>query len=68
MTMRCECTGCGEDCSHAYATHNGYPYHFGCLPEKPKRKSLDELLSALPVVGFINVDNPRDPRNKVTLR
>ena len=38
MTMRCECTGCGEDCSHAYGTHNGYPYHFGCLPVTPKRR------------------------------
>lgn len=32
MTMRCECTGCGEDCSHAYGTYMGDPYHFGCIP------------------------------------
>lgn len=32
--MKVECTGCGEDCSHAYGTHDGYPYHFGCIPAK----------------------------------
>lgn len=26
------CVRCGEDCSNAYGTHWGYPYHFGCLP------------------------------------
>jgi len=37
--MKVECYGCGRDCSHSYGTYNGYPYHFGCLPEKrPKRK------------------------------
>jgi len=34
MTMKVECYGCGEDCSHAYGTYNGYPCHFGCLPVK----------------------------------
>jgi hypothetical protein len=37
MTMKTECCGCGEDCSHAYGTYQGYPYHFGCLPT-PNRK------------------------------
>lgn len=39
MTMRVECCECGEDCSHAYATHRGYPYHFGCLPLPKRNKS-----------------------------
>ena len=37
MTTKTECYGCGGDCSQAYGTHQGYPYHFGCLPT-PKRK------------------------------
>lgn len=36
MTMKVECYGCGQDCSHAYGTYFGYPYHFGCLPVKRK--------------------------------
>ena len=36
--IRAECAACGEDCSHAYATYNGEPYHFGCLPVKPKKQ------------------------------
>lgn len=36
--MIVECTGCGEDCSHSYGTHKGYPYHFGCLPTSTKRR------------------------------
>lgn len=28
------CTGCGQDCSRAYATWHGYPYHVSCLPTK----------------------------------
>lgn len=32
--MKVECYGCGEDCSHAYGTYQGFPYHFGCLPVK----------------------------------
>ncbi len=30
--MKTTCTACGLDCSHAYGTHKGDPYHFGCLP------------------------------------
>lgn len=30
-------------------------------------KSLDDLLSSMPVVGTINVDNPRDPKNRAPL-
>ena len=40
-----ECTRCGEDCSNAYGTHYGYPYHFGCLPlskEKPEWVEAEE--------------------------
>lgn len=38
MTMRVECFGCGEDCSHAYATYLGDPYHFGCIPVRRNRR------------------------------
>ena len=38
MIMKVQCAGCGEDCSHAYATWKGDPYHFGCIPVKPKWK------------------------------
>jgi len=36
--MKAYCTGCGEDCSHAYGTYQGYPYHFGCIPMRRKRR------------------------------
>ncbi|HWX30132.1 MAG TPA: hypothetical protein VNZ53_22180 [Steroidobacteraceae bacterium] len=36
--MKVQCYGCGQDCSNAYGTHNGYPYHFGCLPIPSKKK------------------------------
>jgi len=39
MTFKVECAGCGEDCSNAYCTHYGYPYHAMCLPV-PKRTRL----------------------------
>lgn len=29
---RFNCRGCGRDCSRAYGTYEGYPYHFACLP------------------------------------
>ena len=35
--MKAICFGCGDDCSHAYATHKGYPYHVGCLPVPAKK-------------------------------
>lgn len=35
--MKTICTSCGHDCSHAYATWHGDPYHFGCMP-LPKNK------------------------------
>lgn len=47
MTMRCECTGCGEDCSHAYGTFNGDPYHFSCLPAKQHRRRCADCRAAL---------------------
>lgn len=28
--MKVECAGCGDDCSHAYATWRGDPYHVMC--------------------------------------
>lgn len=37
--MKVECTGCGRDCSQAYGTHQGYPYHFGCIPARQKPKA-----------------------------
>jgi hypothetical protein len=36
--MKAYCTGCGQDCSHAYGTWMGDPYHFGCIPARPKRR------------------------------
>ena len=30
--MRVECEGCGEECTNAYGTWNGYPYHITCIP------------------------------------
>jgi hypothetical protein len=35
--MKTYCTGCDEDCSHAYGTWMGDPYHFGCIPLRRKR-------------------------------
>lgn len=35
--MKVECYGCGGDCSNAYGTYRGYPYHFGCLPDAKGR-------------------------------
>lgn len=35
--MKTYCAGCGEDCSHAYGTWMGYPYHFSCIPERRKK-------------------------------
>jgi len=37
MALKCYCTGCGEDCSHAYGTWCGDPYHIGCIPERKRR-------------------------------
>lgn len=30
--IKMTCAGCGEDCSHAYGTWMGHPYHIGCIP------------------------------------
>jgi len=38
MTMKCECTGCGGDCSQAYGTYQGDSYHFGCIPVRSRRR------------------------------
>lgn len=38
--MKVHCTGCGGDCSHAYGTWMGDPYHFGCIPMPRRRKKL----------------------------
>lgn len=43
MTMKVQCTGCGEDCSHAYATWRGDPYHYGCIPA-PEKKPVPPLV------------------------
>ena len=32
MTMKVECQGCGQDCSNAYGTWKGWPYHIMCIP------------------------------------
>lgn len=32
-----ECARCGEDCSRAYGTYNGYPFHLACLPTREDR-------------------------------
>lgn len=39
--MKVECFGCGEDCSHAYATWRGDPYHFGCIPMRRARRGTE---------------------------
>lgn len=44
--MKIECAECGADCSHAYGTHNGLPYHFGCIPA-PRRRSLTREETAI---------------------
>lgn len=36
--MKTYCEGCGGDCSHAYGTHMGYVYHFGCIPLRRNRR------------------------------
>jgi hypothetical protein len=30
--IKMECDACGKDCSNAYATYRGAPYHFSCIP------------------------------------
>lgn len=35
--MKTQCYACGQDCSHAYATHNGYPHHIACIPATPRK-------------------------------
>lgn len=37
MTLKAQCTACGGDCSQAYGTYRGAPYHFGCIPAKPSK-------------------------------
>jgi hypothetical protein len=37
MTIKAECTACGQDCTNANATYNGDIYHVGCLPRRPRR-------------------------------
>lgn len=32
------CYACGRDCSNLYGTYKGYPYHFGCFPDPPKKR------------------------------
>ena len=42
--IQVECTRCGGDCSTAYGTYMGYPYHILCLPTKKAEKDdPDEL-------------------------
>lgn len=36
--MKVTCTGCGEDCSNAYATWHGGPYHVMCIPAPQRMK------------------------------
>ncbi len=36
--MKTYCIGCGEDCSHAYGTWHGDPYHFGCIPMRHRQR------------------------------
>lgn len=48
MSMKVQCVGCGEDCSHACGTWRGYPYHIACIPG-PTKKRRDE---AKPRRGF----------------
>ena len=38
--MKVYCEGCGQDCSHAYGTYEGYPYHIMCIPMRPKRDEM----------------------------
>ena len=41
-----ECPRCGEDCSHAYGTYKGYPFHIGCLPvTKSEKAEVDTILT-----------------------
>lgn len=42
MTMKATCHACGQDCTHANATHNGDIYHVGCLPAT-KRKARERF-------------------------
>src|SRR5262245_12784574 len=39
--LRVECKACGVDCSNGYVTYKGDPYHAGCLPDPPRKKSMD---------------------------
>lgn len=44
--MKTFCTACGKDCSHAYGTWYGKPYHFGCIPAKRKPVKTPTLTAA----------------------
>jgi hypothetical protein len=54
MDGRTYCYGCGEDCTHAYGTHNGYPYHFGCIPMKKKPRPVRNEQVAEPLRSLVN--------------
>lgn len=36
--MKVYCRGCGGDCSNAYGTWHGYPYHIMCIPGPTKKR------------------------------
>ncbi len=38
MSIKAECSGCGEDCSNSYCTFEGEPYHANCLPTRKGKK------------------------------
>ena len=37
--VKMECEACGEDCSNAYMTFRGAPYHFSCIPMRNALRS-----------------------------
>src|SRR3990167_1227448 len=37
--MIVHCEGCGEECTNAYCTYNGYAYHITCIPARKVHQS-----------------------------
>ena len=58
MSFKVECQGCGQDCSNAYGTWHGYPYHIMCIPAKNGKARTSGVPPSLDGRGHYEEDAP----------
>lgn len=58
--MEMTCTGCGRDCSNAYATWKGSPYHVGCIPAPRQMSKMRHCFNCGAELGAYDDYHPLD--------